>query len=538
MIHHRRRRRQPIVITITGLVMMSLLSLFHQSTKIGESGSAPPILALSNNNNNNHSWVVEDGRSQNVPVSGGVNKTIAPKYNYAARKVSYLTMYDIRHTTDAYAAAWWMSVRRFRAYKTNAINNEGVVFRAMAPGNSIRMTVDWTEFSVEHLSKWWKVFDYSRYTAGHERLVRNLYRYVYQSLQSEALLDSDDPSNPMTDTLAVLPYAPMTTGMRSERDRLVDVVVLAAQVVSLIKIGCGRVALVLHSPHLPYVVKRVWPALLELLQVTSTKTTFLSWIEWWSDYIRRNNQEVEIDTSDGIAWSATKEGTEIVLVPINTSDPRTIPIATVQFLHEALFHGDSTFAQATSWSDEEYTMLLGPRSIGWKYIYYTEPDSPVLTRPYALPQFRTILDQGKTLFPHRLTVVAHESDVAKPRDDVGSSRENRLSSYDLPPNLYLPAKDNWTNVVELSFSVGCCDSGKHYYPALDNFPGVKGLWYTEGFGQAILPNRTNEHRERFRRMTAYSLMRFPYGSNITLFQGTAQGRVCTVQLGGCAGSLN
>lgn len=472
--------------------------------------------------------------------SDSANKTMTPHIdNYLVRDVPYLTVDDLRNLGDAYAAAWWMNVERFRSFKMNLVNNEGVVFRAMDPLHTIRMTVDWTDFSVEHLSKWWKVVEYSRYATGHERLVRNLYHYVYHSLQSASLLtvDTKDANNPMTDTLAVLAYAPIKADQPSDRDKTLDVTVLAAQVASLIKIGCGRVAVVFHSPHLPYVVTHVWPALVELLQETSTKTKFLSWIDWWSDYSRRSSERSETDFRHPNTLNATFGWTELALVPINTSVPEMMPIPTVKLLYEALFGDELTAANSsTSWSSEEYAMLLGPRGTGWNYIYYTEPDSPLLTRQESLPQFRTILDQGMALFPHRLTAVAHESDLAKQDEDGTSggtgSHGNQLSTYDLPSRYYLPAKDNWTNVLELSHSVGCCDGGKHYYPALDDFPNAKGFWFTEGFGETI-KNTTNEHRERFRRMVTYSLIRIPHGINITLFQASEHGRLCKVEIGGC-----
>ena len=107
------------------------------------------------------------------------------------RNVSYLDIRDLRGHGDAYAGAWWMSVERFATFPTDHItNNEAAMFRAMEPNTDIRMTRDWMEFAVEHLSKYWKTVNYINHGAGHRRLIHDLFLHVLQATQSDARLST------------------------------------------------------------------------------------------------------------------------------------------------------------------------------------------------------------------------------------------------------------------------------------------------------------------------------------------------------------
>ena len=53
----------------------------------------------------------------------------------------------------------------------------------------------------------------------------------------------------------------------------------------------------------------------------------------------------------------------------------------------------------------------------WQYIYLTEPDIILQTRPSVLPQLKQALDQGLILAPHRLQPIPHETDFIGLEDE-------------------------------------------------------------------------------------------------------------------------
>jgi hypothetical protein len=47
----------------------------------------------------------------------------------------------------------------------------------------------------------------------------------------------------------------------------------------------------------------------------------------------------------------------------------------------------------------------------WKYVYYTDADSPLHSRPSSQPRIRRALDSGLVLVPHRLQLLPYEGDI-------------------------------------------------------------------------------------------------------------------------------
>ena len=412
-----------------------------------------------------------------------------------------------------------MSVERFRRYDRGVVgNNEGVILHAIKSGNKkqpligVRQTFNWMEFSVEHLSHYWKSVQIWKHDAAYQRLMQNLYTFAVQASRPEARLSSlDNHDNPMRETLAIMPWAPMNP--RNVKTQTFDIVVLATQIASLLRCDCGRINLAFHAPNWNYTYSMIWPAVLDLLQ--EHPSSFLTWDGWWQDFSQR------APTPSPNRTTFLVGDTELILVPLETSMPRNMPIPTANHLYDVLF-GDGTNDTAKNLQ----SAFLGPDAKRWKYIYYTEPDSPLQTRGYALPQFRQPLDQGLVLVPHRMQSAPHESDLVNGRNNT------------IPPTLYLPAIDNWTNVRNITDS--CCDGGKSYYPAKDDFPGVRGFWYQHHFG-GKLPrqdeNMTEVLRVKFARMANYSIIRNPQGTNLAMFAAQQDGRRCVPIEGPCSSTL-
>jgi hypothetical protein len=121
----------------------------------------------------------------------------------------------------------------------------------------------------------------------------------------------------------------------------------------------------------------------------------------------------------------------------------------------------------------------------WKYVYLTEPDTLLYTQPHLLPHLRQALDDGISLFPHRLHIIPHESDLPS---TIGNATIGD-AQYVLNAGEFLPdvghfanvsildpfhsqegnAKDN-RNINDASMIfTSCCDGGPQW-------PGIYGGW--------------------------------------------------------------
>ena len=139
----------------------------------------------------------------------------------------------------------------------------------------------------------------------------------------------------------------------------------------------------------------------------------------------------------------------------------------------------------------------------WKYVYLTEPDIILHTKPWVLPQLKDALDQGLVLTPHWLQPLPHEADFSKMKD------KSKL----------VPATGNFSSVMELNALNGgvCCDENKGTYKPWEDFPKEKGsFWRQRGFF-----NGGNHER-----LTPYSLIRLNPGTGIVSLAASAHGRRC------------
>lgn len=159
---------------------------------------------------------------------------------------------------------------------------------------------------------------------------------------------------------------------------------------------------------------------------------------------------------------------------------------------------------------------LGTNDNAWKYIYYTEQDSPVLTRREAWPKIQKSLDEGLLLLPHRLQPVPHASDV-----NVLPAPNN-----DLPITHYLPDVGNWKTVTSVwAESSACCDLGMESELATIEYPRCNTFWYQCGFGGPPTID-TRVIAQRLERMEKYHLIRLEEGTNITLLAASEHARQC------------
>ena len=403
---------------------------------------------------------------------------------------------------------------------------EDAVWKAIATGRGrdIRLTRDWLDLSVEHLSKWWRTTKVDKYDASYWRLIINLFQYVGRTSfhRRERIGDRHNDNidtNPWAETIAVVAYVPVSNP-NATRMQPIDILVLGAQVASLMRNRVGRIVVVTDQVYTEYMQTHIWPYLVQLLQSDNPSTASKNATHWVQDLMQGpflsplpTNDEITIGSTELITVDVASENTFL------GKTTKLVPRAGLILLYEALFQNSTTTSK-----EVKVNLVLGPNGRDrWKYIYYTEQDSPLYTPVTAFPDFKTALDGGAVLTPHRLFPVPHESDFIS-----GSL------ARDLPQNRFLPAIGNWTRVTILDarhHSASCCDKGINSRDGKLLYPKGNNFWYLNGFAQSLpegkSPHETNQviakHLERF---STYQLVRLKYGTGLTLVAGSESSRQC------------
>ncbi|KAL3937651.1 MAG: hypothetical protein SGBAC_007281 [Bacillariaceae sp.] len=160
----------------------------------------------------------------------------------------------------------------------------------------------------------------------------------------------------------------------------------------------------------------------------------------------------------------------------------------------------------------------------WKYVYLTEPDTILYTKPSVLPLLKKGLDDGLAFFPHRLQPLPHESDLP--------SSPNRHQSAPYAGS-FVPNVGSFSNMTLLGKDDHCCDDGN----ALGKYQFEEcGRWWCCGFDpntrQASLS--PTEIEDRHRRLLPYNLLRLEEGMGIVV-GSTERGRRCSPSKRPCGG---
>ena len=290
------------------------------------------------------------------------------------------------------------------------------------------------------------------------------------------------------DTIAVIAFQPYRDNKKPEQAYNLTLRSLGATMESLRRAGFGRVVVVGDGENDPQL----------------TQDTF----RYMKRYIEPS---VAIDDNTFV----TKVGhMEVGYAKFNMTNAVTnhiaknVPKATLNGLKDAFDIAQKSGEQRTQHETEHMKIWLGEKE-WWSYVYLTEPDSILQTRPSTLKQLKEELENGMVLVPHRLQPIPHESDAR------GSSRDF----------LFLPEED--FPVVDLD-AIGendsCCDAhlGPGYKPgAPPMFESCGNFWYMCDFSR----HKTKEQRTHDR-IKKYHLIRLKQGTEIVSLAGLEHGRPC------------
>jgi hypothetical protein len=384
---------------------------------------------------------------------------------------------------DYFSATWIQPMSTFLKLDTNRIINvEMGVFRVWRENlDRMRMTLDWMDFSVEHLSKYWKnaqvFFDPVSYTF----ITSSLERYI----QRANLNFSHELSPALQETIAVIAFQPYSSGHKPQEAKHLTVLSLAATMASMIQVSFGRILVVGYEQGDAGFAQEAFSTLANDNSIESTSNSALM--------IQIGNTEVGY-------VSSSKEEVASKITPINRVK------GALAGLQHAI-QGKMEPSRLRVWLGVTHNASY------WKYVYLTEPDTILQTRPSALVQIREALDNGLILAPHRLQPLPHESDLK------GMKNKNK----------FLPAKGKFETVTALDPLDGgvCCDELGGETRPFQKFERCGSFWWQCGF---------NSHRNHSR-LEEYQLMRLESGTGIVCLAGSEHGRRCVPTINGVCTSL-
>jgi hypothetical protein len=323
----------------------------------------------------------------------------------------------------------------------------------------VRMTLDWLDFSVEHMSKWWKVSEVDENEMAMQAAINAFSKYDQKSIVESEPLDFSMELAPTVALIAFQPYKGRELTKHS----------LPATLSSLVRVNVGRILIVGYEPGDEAIVQECFE-LFDPSYFTSIHKSF-------SSIKIHNSQVAYVRVTDDMVKSK--------FIPVN------IPKASLVGLKHAMEGNDETWTK--QW--------LGEDPLLWKYVYLTEPDTLLATRPSTLPALEQALRQGLILAPHRMQPIPYEGDFR------GLNRSDLL----VPESFKTP---QWLDSFQ---GDACCDEQAYdFKPGATTYERCGRFWWECGFY-----NKGNHTR-----LQHYDFLRLKQGMGIVTLAGTEHGRRC------------
>jgi len=403
-----------------------------------------------------------------------------------------------------------MPMDRFRALRVKPMQTLEDASHAAFHENrkDVRMSVDWLDFAVEHMSRWIKKLDLindKHNDVAFKRITDNQIDYIKATPEkTKELISGTKPKEGskldvvpvLHPTIAIISFKAAfsddASSVEASRAGKLTATGLGATIASLMRAGFGRIVCTTVDDQ----------------DIIALNDTFVLLQE-----------EFASRAVDGETWIAT---TELGYVQIDEGLYKTAmkaenrPRGSLYGLQQA-FEGkfDSTYTKQWLGSvhDPSY----------WKYIYFTEPDLLLQTRPVSLPAIHSALERDRVLMPHRLESITHEYDMTNRNGVVYDGTRD-----------FLPAEGAFEDVLTLDTEVDmCCDNGierPDWNKADDPTKYACASWwwdcgYTRQWQEAGIAEEI-----KHRRLLYYSpLIRLTRGINLVSIPGTEHERKCRPQ---------
>ncbi|KAL3938229.1 MAG: hypothetical protein SGBAC_006821 [Bacillariaceae sp.] len=424
---------------------------------------------------------------------------------------------------DYFSDSWIITREKFLHLERRRLGIvEDACFVAIGSGGSVydssKMFVDWTEFMVEHMSKWWNEL---RILQDSNSAMFDLTLSYFASYTEKVLKSNPTQSTTFHQTIAVVAFAPYKSRV-GNRGHDLTVQALAATLVSLYQVGFGRVVIAGYGQE----DQRHVEAALEFLAGEASKTTI-------SSHSASSSQTKIGNTEFGFAKVTEQDWISTQWVNFNM--PRGAVIGLQEALLGNIENGNDPVTSSLAWLGTTHDASY------WKYVYLTEPDTILHTKLELLPAIRKGLDDGLSFFPHRLQPIPHGSDLPSGRDVTAAASEmspahagNYVPSHVLPfSNVTIldpttkdkkgsvrDDSDNDSNVGVTAYH--CCDAGPS--PEHEN---CGTWWWTCGFHDGFVQNNFSKEEalDKHKRLAMYPMMRLKEGTGV-VFGPTEHGRKC------------
>ena len=484
-------------------------------------------------------------------IASSTNRDLIPKlqvetfHESKIETVNFVPRPFIRREIDCFSASWWQSKDRFlRTFNPSHFGPrqvEWAAFHAILPyRGELRMTSDWLKFSVEHMSKAWKVsgFQTQHETQSYRMYVEKFLDYIDRTLSSingnnnnrqqrndipktletarhHHQTSSSSPSTAMLRTIAVIPFIPYRSRKNETRGQVLTTTSLGATLMSLIRLECGRVLVVVDQADFDDVTASIMVATKHLLQ-DSQPTRRRGFQSFFNKLKSSSIDPVLAVVNQTNTYEYQVHQTEIGVVVVNCTEDdgtkfrwaRNVPKATLIGLKKAFEATD--LLHTRQWLGQ----TSRNHSDKWNYTYLTEPDTILHARDQALRAFTRELENGNIMVPHRLQPIPHEKD---------------LPDYNFPDRV-IPAQGNFSIVESLGSDAMCCDDG----PSAPGWVKIKvcdAFWWQCGFIRDEEKGRNDTKRsERHFRLQDYQFMELQAGTRIVSLAGTEHGRRCVPKL--------
>lgn len=388
-----------------------------------------------------------------------------------------MTRENLGDLGEAYSGSWWVPLSSFLRYKEVEVVDgwqEGASFDMFEANiDKLRMTKDWLDLSVEHMSKWWKQVLWKKGKHNGpalDRVIQILTKYT----TSRRIVDPGHGSDVPQQTLVVIAYWPYDQIELTKWS-------LAATIASHVAVGMGRIVVSGRLPEEEELVQEAFDVVKKQYHLGGT--TELSFC--------LSMNEKNDEGGFNVPKSSLKKLRHVLLGNAN----------------------DDT----DCWLGKTSTMLRTAKATQvvesrWKYIFFTEQDILLSTRQSSLFALGEALKQGYVLAPHRLQPIPHGSDFKGLEVVNDSSR-------------IIPAAEPFAHVYEVnSNNMSCCDAG--LFKPMTIFEPYDNFWWMSGFGKTSSMSLEAAHKH----LLLYPFMRLTDGTNV-VFAGTEHGKLCYLHFG-------
>ena len=411
-------------------------------------------------------------------------------------------VYYMNHTQvslqDTFSASWFQRREEFLDMPLDRVMIcEDAAWKAWEDRpEKLRMTLDYMDLSVEHLSKWWKFLTFFKTPAAYQAIMNAFLQYIEHAPEFPT-----PTSTPLLHgTLSMIAFQPYLGKQAADKHHNLTVTSLAATLESIRRGQLGRVVVVGLVENGEEIAQESFRLLAQMIGPSIGHTTS-------SDNKITKIGHLEVTYAKGSKEMAKSKH----LV-------KNIPRAVLYGTKQALELGEKAASDRTAEENAYVTTWLGddnPPS-HWKYFYLTEPDTLLNMRQTMIPELVYQLDQGNILAPHRLQPIPHESDL------VGLANKMRV----LNEEDGFDEKVVWNvDPTEPSHDV-CCDehAGPDAKPGKSDYEDCGTWWYTCGFGKDW--KNKAKMGDVHKRLRPYKFMKLKGGTGLTLLSGNLFGRRC------------